>query len=166
MPTRDRDGVFHQAERSFRNAVITFENGNRIEIPEVRETSVELEDFDDMPIASVGAQEATFSLEGVVFNDIQGVIEEAASAAVRRRETAFQQMIEFAFDHIVEGSRDAIDAVSDAAKVLASYCGTSFVDSLNSAWESLGDDFELADEEEYVSTDPITFDELMGGLIG
>ena len=42
----------------------------------------------------------------------------------------------------------------------------SFMESLNSVWAAMSDDFELADEEEYVVTDPISFDELMGGCCG
>jgi hypothetical protein len=53
--------------------------------------------------------------------------------------------------------------VSYLAKALAGAYGTSFIESLNALWEKIVDDFELADEEEYVATDPISFDELMGG---
>ena len=169
MPPRERDGLYSQAERRFRDAVITFENGNRIEIiPEIRAMSVEPDGLDDMPTASAGAQEATFSLEGVDFNDIQGIIEEAVSEAVRRRGTAFQQTseLESAFNRMVEGNRDAIDALAYATRVFANAYGTSFIESLNAAWEAMGDDFELADEEEYIATDPISFDELMGGCCG
>ena len=57
--------------------------------------------------------------------------------------------------------------MASVAKVMerfCKFCGTSFVDGLNSIWESLGDSFELADEDEYAATDPISFDELMGGM--
>lgn len=164
MPPRGQYGLYSQEERRLRDAVITFENGNRIEIPKIRAISVEPDELDDMPIASAGAQEATFSLEGVDLNDIQDVIEEAASAAARRRETAFQQTLESAFNRIVEGNRDAIDALTYATRAFANAYGTSFIESLNAVWEAMGDDFELADEEEYVTTDPISFDELMGGM--
>ena len=69
--------------------------------------------------------------------------------AARRRETTFQQTLESAFNRIVEGNRDAIDALTYATRAFAN---------------ALGDDFELADEEDYVATDPISFDELMGGM--
>lgn len=166
MPPRGRDGLYSQAERRLRDTVITFENGNRIEIPEIRAISVGPDGLDDMPIASASAQEATFSLEGVDLNNIQGVIEEAASEAVQRRETAFQQTLESAFNRTVEGNRDAIDALTYATRAFANACGTSFIESLNTVWGAMGDDFELADEEEYVVTDPISFDELMGGCCG
>ena len=38
-----------------------------------------------------------------------------------------------------------------------------FIEKLNAVWTAMDDDFELADEEEYVATSPISFDELMGG---
>lgn len=37
-----------------------------------------------------------------------------------------------------------------------------FLDALNSAWMRLDDNFQLKDEAEYIKTDPISFDELMG----
>ena len=37
-----------------------------------------------------------------------------------------------------------------------------FLDALNSAWMRLDDNFQLKDESEYIKTDPISFDELMG----
>ncbi len=161
MPPRGRDGLYSHAERRLRNAVMTFENGNRIEIPEIRAMSIEPEGLDDMPIASAGAQEATFSLEGVDLNDMQNIIEEYAAA--RRREVE-RQTLTAAFNRISAESRDAMDALSSAAQLFASAYGMSFMESLNSVWATMGDDFELADEEEYVVTDPISFDELMGGV--
>lgn len=160
MPPRGRDGLYSQAERRLRDAVITFENGNRIEIPEIRAMSIEPEGLDDMPIASVGAQEATFSLEGVDLNDMDDVIGEMA----RQRAEAEFQTFAAAMRRLTEESQDALDAVAQAAKVIADGYGTSFMDALNALWENIGDDFELADEEEYVVTDPISFDELMGGI--
>lgn len=160
MPPRGRDGLYSQAERRLRDAVITFENGNRIEIPEIRAVSVEPDELDDMPIASAGAQEATFSLEGVDLNDMQDVIEEAA----RRQREAELQTLEASFHRLSAEGRDAMASIAKAMEHFYKFCGTSFVDGLNSIWESLGDDFELADEEEYVVTDPISFDELMGGM--
>lgn len=160
MPPRGRDGLYSQAERRLRDAVITFENGNRIEIPEIRAMSVEPDELDDMPIASIGAQEATFSLEGVDLNDMQDVIEEAA----RRQREAELQTLEASFHRLGAEGRDAMASIAKAMEHFYKFCGTSFVDGLNSIWESLGDDFELADEEEYAATDPISFDELMGGM--
>jgi len=160
MPPRGRDGLYSQAERRLRDAVITFENGNRIEIPEIRAMSVEPDELDDIPIASVGAQEATFSLEGVDLNDMQDVIEEAA----RRQREAELQTLEASFHRLGAEGRDAMASIAKAMEHFYKFCGTSFVDGLNSIWESLGDDFELADEEEYAATDPISFDELMGGM--
>ena len=152
--------MYSQAERRLRDAVITFENGNRIEIPEIRAMSVEPDELDDIPIASVGAQEATFSLEGVDLNDMQDVIEEAA----RRQREAELQTLEASFHRLGAEGRDAMASIAKAMEHFYKFCGTSFVDGLNSIWESLGDDFELADEEEYAATDPISFDELMGGM--
>lgn len=156
MTPRGRYGLYSQAERRLRDAVITFENGNRIETPEIRAISVEPDEFDDMPIASAGAQEATFSLEGVDLN----FIEEAA----RRQQEAELQTLEASFHRLGTESRDAIASITMATEYFYKLVGTSFVDDLNSIWESLGDDFELADEEEYAATDPISFDELMGGM--
>lgn len=160
MPPRGRDGLYSQAERRLRDAVITFENGNRIEIPEIRAMSVEPDELDDMPIASIGAQEATFSLEGVDLNDMQDVIEEAA----RRQREAELQTLEASFHRLGAESRGVMASIAKAMEHFYKFCGTSFVDGLNSIWESLGDDFELADEDEYTATDPISFDELMGGM--
>ena len=140
-------------ERRLRDAVITFENGNKIEIRENRA----------MPIASAGAQEATFGTRGVDLNDMRDIIDEYI--AERRRE-AERQTLSAAFNRISAESRDAIDSLSNAAKLFASAYGVSFMESLNSVWTTMGDDFELADEEEYVATDPISFDELMGGCCG
>ena len=162
MPPRGRDGLYSQAERRLRDAVITFESGNRIEIPEIREMSVEPDGLDDIPIASAGAQEATFSIGGLDLNDMQDLIEEYAA---ERRE-AERQTLAAAFNRISAGSRDAIDSLSSVAKLFASAYGMSFMESLNSVWAAMSDDFELADEEEYVVTDPISFDELMGGCCG
>lgn len=39
-----------------------------------------------------------------------------------------------------------------------------FIEKLNAVWTAMDDDLESADEEEYVTTDPISFDELMGGF--
>ena len=156
MPPRGRDGLYSQAERRLRDAVITFENGNRIEISEIRAMSVEPDELDDMPIASVGAQEATFSIGGVDLNDMQDLIEEYA--AERRRE-AERQTLAAALNRISAES-------SSVAQLFASAYGVSFMESLNSVWAAVSDDFELADEEEYVVTDPISFDELMGGCCG
>lgn len=150
--------MYSQAERRLRDAVITFENGNRIEVPEIRVVSVEPDELDDMPIASVGAQEATFSIGGVDLNDMQNLVEEYV--AERRRE-AERQTLAAAFNRISVESRDAIDSLSSA---FTSACGVSFMENLNSVWAAMSDDFELADEEEYVVTDPISFDELMGGV--
>ena len=135
-------------ERRLRDAVITFENGNKIEIRENRAMSVESDELDDMPIASAGAQEATFSTRGVDLNDIRDIIDE------------------YIAERLSAESRDAIDSLSNAAKLFASAYDMSFMESLNSVWTAMGDDFELADEEEYVATDPISFDELMGGCCG
>ena len=158
MPPRVRDGLYHQAERNIRDAVITFENGRRIEVPEIRAMSI-FDDHDETPIASAGAQELTFSLECAGLNDMQDVIEEAA----RRQREAELQTLEASLRRLGAAGRDAMASVAKAMEHFYKFCGTSFVDGLNSIWESLGDDFELADEEEYVATDPISFDELMGG---
>ena len=160
MPPRGRNGLYSQADRRPRDAVITFENGNRIEIPEIRAMSVEPDGLDDMPITSAGAQEATFSLEGVDLNDMQDIIEEAA----RRQREAELQTLEASFHRLSAESRGTMESIAKVMEHFYEFCGTSFVDGLNSIWESLGDDFELADEDEYAATDPISFDELMGGM--
>ena len=161
MPPRERDGLFHRAEQNLRDAVITFENGRRIEVPEIRAMSIEFDgDHDEIAIASAGAQEATFNLEGVDLNDMQDVIEEMA----RQRAEAEFQTFAAAMQRLTAESRDALDAMAQAAKVLADGCGTGFMEALNNLWENLDEDFELADEEAYVATDPISFDELMGGI--
>ena len=154
--------MYNQAERRLRDAVITFENGNSIEIPEIRAMSVEPDGLDDMPIVSAGAQEATFSIGGVDLNDMQDFIEEYA--AERRKEA--ERQLAAVFNRISAESRDTIDSLSSAAQLFASAYGVSFMESLNSVWAAMSDDFELADEEEYVVTDPISFDELMGGCCG
>lgn len=38
----------------------------------------------------------------------------------------------------------------------------SFLESINNTWAKLSDDYELGDESQYVNSDPISFDELMG----
>ena len=155
MPPRGQDGLYSQAERRLRDAIITFENGNRIEIPEIRAMSIELDGLNDMPIASIDAQEATFTL-----NDMQDVIREAE----RRQREAELQTLEASFRRLRTEGRNTMASIAQAMEHFYKFCGTSFVDELNSIWESLGDDFKLADEEEYVATDPISFDELMGGI--
>lgn len=153
MPPREQNGLYHRAERTLRDAVITFENGSRIEVPEIRAMSVVFDDPDEMPITNIGAQEATFSLEGGDVNDKQDVIEEYIAA--KRMEA-----LESALLHIKKDTAD-VGAIVRSAKAF-SVC-SSFMDVLNYAWKFVGDDFELADEKEYAATDPISFDELMGG---
>lgn len=156
MPVRENGGVMNRVERRIRDAVITFENGNRIEIPEIRELSVELDEPNEMPITSIVAQEANFSMEGT--------IQDAIDEAMRRQREAELQALAATINSA--STRDALDSVSHIAKAFAGAYGTSFIESLNAIWEKMGDDFELADEEEYVATDPISFDELMGGCCG
>ena len=55
---------------------------------------------------------------------------------------------------------DAMSGLAYSAAANASLFGT-WLQDLNSAWENLGDDYELRDESEYQSTDPISFEELM-----
>lgn len=141
MPPRDRDDVFHRAE-------ITFENGRRLEVPEIRAMSIELDEPNEIPITSIGSVEGTINLDAM---------QDAIDEAMRRQGT-------INLDTIL--TRDALDSVIYLAKAFAGAYGTSFVESLNAVWEKMGDDFELADEEEYVATDPISFDELMGGCCG
>lgn len=164
MPPRGRDGLFHQAERRLRDARLITADGIEFNLPNTEHfiTIEPPEDTqqNDMVIASAGAQEATFSLEGVDLNDMQDVIEEMA----RQRAEAEFQTFAAAMQRLTAESRDALDAMAQAAKVIADGYGTSFMDALNALWENIGDDFELADEEEYVVTDPISFDELMGGI--
>ena len=160
MPPRGRDGLYHQAERNLRDAVITFENGRRIEVSEIRAMSIEFDGHGEALIASAGAQEATFSLEGVDLNNMQDVIEEAT----RRQREAELQTLGASLRRLGAEGRDAMASVAKVMEHFCKFCGTSFVDGLNSIWESLGDSFELADEDEYAATDPISFDELMGGM--
>ena len=149
----DRDGLFHHAERNFRGAVMSFENGSRIELPEIQAMSIEADEADEMHIAGIGAREAPLSFEGVDLNNMQDTIE------TRQRQVAFDAALE----RIRAGRLDGIDAITQAMKSHSVF-STSFMNTLNAMWESLGDDFELSSEEEYVATDPISFDELMGVL--
>lgn len=55
---------------------------------------------------------------------------------------------------------DAMSGLAYSAAAKASLFGT-WLQGLNSAWENLGDDYELKDESEYQGTDPISFEELM-----
>lgn len=128
-------------------------------MPEIRAMSIEPDEFADIRIASANAHETTFSLESVDLNIMDDVIEEMAR---QRAEVEFQTLTA-SLRRLAAESQDARDAMAQAAKVLADECGTSFMDALNALWENVGEDFELADEEEYVATDPISFDELMGG---
>lgn len=161
MPPRDRDGVFHRAEQTLRDATIIFENGRRLEVPEIRAMSIELDEPNEMPITSIGAQEANFSMEGTINLD---TMQDAIDEAMRRQREAELQTLEASFHRLGAEGRDAMASIAKAMEHFYKFCGTSFVDGLNSIWESLGDDFELADEEEYAATDPISFDELMGGM--
>lgn len=163
MPPRDRDGVFHRAEQTLRDAIITFENGRRLEVPEIRAMSIELDAPNEIPITSIEAQEANFSMEGAINLD---TMQDAIDEAIRRRREAELQTIAATINRMSASTRDALDSVSYLAKALAGAYDTSFIESLNAVWEKIGDDFELADEEEYVATDPISFDELMGGCCG
>ena len=160
MPPRDRDGVFHRDEQMLRDATITFENGRRLEVPEIRAMSIELDEPNEIPITSVGAQEANFSMEGTINLD---TMQDAIDEAMRRQREAELQTLAATINRMSASTRDALDFVSYLAKAFAGAYDTSFIESLNAAWEKMGDDFELADEEEYVATDPISFDELMGG---
>ena len=163
MPPRDRDGVFHRAEQTLRDATIIFENGRRLEVPEIRAMSVELDEPNEMPITSIGAQEANFSMEGTINLD---TMQDAIDEAMRRQREAELQTLAATINRMSASTRDALDSVSYLAKAFAGAYGTSFIESLNAVWEKMSDDFELADEEEYVATDPISFDELMGGCCG
>lgn len=160
MPPRDRDGVFHRDEQMLRDATITFENGRRLEVPEIRAMSIELDEPNEIPITSIGAQEANFSMEGTINLD---TMQDAIDEAMRRQREAELQTLAATINRMSASTRDALDSVSYLAKAFAGAYDTSFIESLNAAWEKMGDDFELADEEEYVATDPISFDELMGG---
>lgn len=160
MPPRDRDGVFHRDEQMLRDATITFENGRRLEVPEIRAMSNELDEPNEIPITSIGAQEANFSMEGTINLD---TMQDAIDEAMRRQREAELQTLAATINRMSASTRDALDSVSYLAKAFAGAYDTSFIESLNAAWEKMGDDFELADEEEYVATDPISFDELMGG---
>lgn len=161
MPVRENGGVMNRVERRIRDAIITFENGNRIDIPEIRAMSIELDEPNEIPITSIGVQEANFSMEGTInFDTMQDAIDEA----MRRQREAELQTLAATINSA--STRDALNSVSYLAKAFAGAYGTSFIESLNAIWEKMGDDFELADEEEYVATDPISFDELMGGCCG
>ena len=160
---RDRDAIYHYAERYFRDASMTFENGHRLEVPEIQAMSFEFEEEpNEMAITSIGSQEATFSMPGVDLNDLQDVIEEAA---LRQREAELQTLAA-TVNRMSASAREVLESVSHIARAFSGAYGTSFLESLNAVWEKMGDDFELADEQEYVATDPISFDELMGGVAG
>lgn len=163
MPPRERDGVFHRAEQNLRDARITFANGTSLEVPEIRAMSIEFDEPSETPIASIGASEATFSVN-TDLNDLQDVVAEAVEEAARRQREAELQTLEASIRRLgVEGG-SAMASIAKTMEQFYKFCGTSFVDGLNSIWESLGDEFELADEDEYAATDPISFDELMGGM--
>ena len=146
-----------------RDATITFENGRRLEVPEIRAMSIELDEPNEIPITSIGAQEANFSMEGTINLD---TMQDAIDEAMRRQREAELQTLAATINRMSASTRDALDSVSYLAKAFAGAYDTSFIESLNAAWEKMSDDFELADEEEYVATDPISFDELMGGCCG
>ena len=160
MPPRDIDGAFHRVEQTLRDATIIFENGLRLEVPEIRAMSIEPDEPNETPITSIGAQEANFSMEGTINLD---TMQDAIDEAMRRQREAELQTLAATINRMSASTRDALDSVSYFAKAFAGAYGTSFIESLNDVWEKIGDDFELADEEEYVATDPISFDELMGG---
>ena len=164
MPPRDRDrDAIHYAERHLRDASITFENGRRLEIPKIQAMSFEFEEEpSEIAIASIGSQEATFSVPGADLNDLQDVIEEAA----RRQREAELQTLAATTNRMSASTREVLESVSHMASAFAGAYGASFIGSLNAVWSKMGDDFELADEAEYVADDPISFDELMGGCFG
>lgn len=163
MPPRDRDAIYHYAERHLRDASIIFENGRRLEVPEIQSMSFELEEEpSEMAITSIGSQEATFSVSDADLNGLQDVIEEAA---LRQREAELQKLAA-TFNRMSTSTREALESVAHIAGAFSGAYGTSFLESLNAVWEMMDDDFELADEQEYVATDPISFDELMGGAAG
>ena len=97
---------------------------------------------------------------------VVNAMQDAINEAMRRQREAELQTLTATIHRMSASTRDALDSVSYLAKAFAGEYGTSFIESLNAVWAKMGDDFELADEEEYVATDPISFDELMGGCCG
>jgi hypothetical protein len=120
-----------------------------------------LDESNEMPITSIGAQEANFSMEGTIDLD---TMQDAIDEAMRRQRESELQTLTATINRMSGSTRDALNSVSYIAKAFSGAYGTSFIESLNAVWEKMVDDFELADEEEYVATDPISFDELMGGM--
>ena len=57
-----------------------------------------------------------------------------------------------------------MDESLDAFQEWINGSSVQFLQELSAAWGAVGEDFELASEEEYIATDPISFDELMGGV--
>lgn len=63
---------------------------------------------------------------------------------------------------LVRDDHFGITGEYDLGKVDPRISTHDFLDALNSAWMRLDDNFQLKDESEYIKTDPISFDELMG----
>ncbi|MBR2400035.1 MAG: hypothetical protein IKA96_08790, partial [Alistipes sp.] len=105
MPPRDRDGVFHRAEQTLRDATIIFENGRRLEVPEIRAMSVELDEPNEMPITSIRAQEANFSMEGTINLD---TMQDAIDEAMRRQREAELQTLAATINRMSASTRDAL----------------------------------------------------------
>ena len=93
---------------------------------------------------------------------IGDTMQDAIDEAMRKQREAELQTLAATINRTSASTRDALDSVSYLAKAFAGAHVTSFIESLNAVWGKMDDNFELADEEEYVATDPISFDELMG----
>ena len=66
----------------------------------------------------------------------------------------------YAFDDTIQFRID--EAFKNFFAATAGLSTEELMTKLNDAWETLGDDYELGDEEDYALDDPISFDELMG----
>lgn len=76
-------------------------------------------------------------------------VSETAPEFTVRRENSFSQL------------EKEFEAMAATASTMSTSSLAGFMDALCAAWTTLGDDFELGDEDEYRKTDPLSFDELM-----
>lgn len=119
-----------------------------------------LRGFYEESTADARARRIQESLLGELIRPSYSVAEvsETAPEFTVRRENSFSQL---------EKELEAMTATAStmSASSLASAMSASslagFMDTLYAAWTTLGDDFELGDEDEYRKTDPLSFDELM-----
>ncbi len=145
MPSINQDRLFHQAEQSVRNAMITRED-IIVNLPNVR--NITFEDA-EMPIAHAHSHDPIFKL------DDNGEFSATLTGSFIGRDRESSKVTTKFFEKRV-GHR--AQTATDVIRTLIS----TYMHDLDANWETLEEDYELSDEEEYVTTDPISFDELMG----